>query len=327
MISTSNRLLVVLTCLALAMSAYAQSPREQLQQMVEQLRANPNDHALRGRIIKQAQEITPAPAIPEEAREPFIMGTTVLKKSSGPAGANKAVELFTQALTVAPWFADAYYNRALARETTGQFETAIDDLKLYLAFTLTDAERREAQDKIYSLKADAQLDATKKAEQSKIARAEEDKRQAQQAKRDVIAQIKNAVGGRRYNNSILSYSRESPFAGVNQHELFGGGKYYLYGAYDYYTYFWKFSDERVEVWYTADDGSPYMDRVGESWGPKITDMRWFASEPKNGQRIWGYFDLQSGVLYTGGISGGRPLNDSEFDPNKRYVYFRSQPQK
>ena len=73
MISTRNRLLVVLTCLALAASAYAQSPREQLQQMVEQLRANPNDTVLRGRIIRQAQEITPALAIPEEAREPFIM--------------------------------------------------------------------------------------------------------------------------------------------------------------------------------------------------------------------------------------------------------------
>jgi tetratricopeptide (TPR) repeat protein len=235
MSSTSKLFLYALTFLFLATSAYAQSPREQLQLLVEQLRANPNDNALRGRIIKQAQEITPAPAIPEEAREPFIMGTTVLKKASGPAGASKAVELFTQALTVAPWFADAYYNRSLAHETAGQFESAIDDLKLYLAFTLTDAERREAQDKIYSLKADAQLDATKKAEQSKIARAEEDKRQAQQAKRDVITQIKNAVGSRSYKSSTLSYSDqgEKVWGGVTQHELLSG-KYYLY-------IFWFFS--------------------------------------------------------------------------------------
>ena len=171
----------------------------------------------------------------------------MLKKSSGPDGANKAVELFTQALTVAPWFADAYYNRALARETTGQFDPAIDDLKLYLAFTLTDAERREAQDKIYSLKADAQLDATKKAEQSKIARAEEDKRQAQQAKRDVITQIKNAVGNRNYESYILSYSNqgENVWGGVTQHELFGQ-RYYMY---DYHPrVYLKFFDERVELW-------------------------------------------------------------------------------
>jgi hypothetical protein len=131
MTSTSKGLSVVLTFLVLAASAYAQSPREQLQQMVEQLRANQNDHLLRGRIIKQAQEITPAPAIPEEAREPFVMGITVLRKASDPAGASKAVDLFTQALTVAPWFADAYYNRAMAREIAAQLEPAIDDLKLY----------------------------------------------------------------------------------------------------------------------------------------------------------------------------------------------------
>ena len=45
----------------------AQSPREQLQQMVQQLQRNPNDNALRERIIKLAQEIKPSPVIPDEA--------------------------------------------------------------------------------------------------------------------------------------------------------------------------------------------------------------------------------------------------------------------
>jgi|CXWL01.1.fsa_nt_gi tetratricopeptide (TPR) repeat protein len=163
--SASKLIIVLLTFLTLATSAYAQSLplREQLSQLVEQLQKTPTDNALRERIIKLATSIKPAPAIPEEAREPFVMGATVLKKASDPAGAGKAVDLFTQALTIAPWFAEAYYNRALARETAGQFEPAIDDLKLYLEFKLTDAERREAQDKIYSLKADAQLAVSKNA--------------------------------------------------------------------------------------------------------------------------------------------------------------------
>ena len=161
--SVSNLTIVVFTFVALAASAYAQSPREQLQQMVEQLQKTPTDNALREKIIKLATSIKPPQAIPEEAREPFVMGATVLKKASDPAGASKAVDLFSQALTIAPWFAEAYYNRALARETAGQFEPAIDDLKLYLEFKLTDAERREAQDKIYSLKADAQLAVSKNA--------------------------------------------------------------------------------------------------------------------------------------------------------------------
>ena len=169
--STSKLIIFILLFLTLAASASAQSPREQLNQLVEQLQKTPSDNALRERIIKLAMSIKPAPAIPEEAREPFVMGATVLKKASDSAGASKAVELFTQALTIAPWFADAYYNRALAREAAGQFESAIDDLKLYLEFTLTDAERRDAQDKIYSLKADAQLAFAKKAEEVKAAAA------------------------------------------------------------------------------------------------------------------------------------------------------------
>lgn len=169
--STGKLIMFAFTLFALAASAHAQSAREQLQQMVEQLQKTPSDNALRERIIKLAQTLKPAPAIPEEAREPFVMGATVLKKAGGPAGASNAVELFTKALNIAPWFADAYYNRAIAREIAGQFEPAIDDLKLYLEFKLTDAERREAQDKIYSLKADAQLASAKKSEEVKAAAA------------------------------------------------------------------------------------------------------------------------------------------------------------
>ena len=167
--TTGKLIIFILTFLAMAVSAYAQTPREQLQQMAEQLQKAPNDNALREKIITLAASIKPAPAIPEEAREPFVMGATVLKKSSDPAGASKAVDLFTQALNIAPWFADAYYNRAIAREAAGQYELAIDDIKFYLEFKLTDAERREAQDKIYSLKAEAQLGSANKAEDKQAA--------------------------------------------------------------------------------------------------------------------------------------------------------------
>jgi len=70
--STSKLIIFVLTLVALAASAYAQSPREQLQQMVEQLQKSPNDNALRERIIKLGAQIKPAPAIPEEARKHFV---------------------------------------------------------------------------------------------------------------------------------------------------------------------------------------------------------------------------------------------------------------
>ncbi|MGB9080658.1 MAG: hypothetical protein WCD00_05115 [Desulfuromonadaceae bacterium] len=326
--STGKLIIFVLTLLALATSAYAQSTREQLQQMVEQLQKTPNDNALREKIVNLATSIKPLPAIPEEAREPFVMGATILKRASGPAGAGKAVELFTQALNIAPWFADAYYNRAIARESAGEFEAAMDDLKLYLGFNLSAAERREAQDKIYSLKADAQLAYAKKAEQSKIVSAVEEKRQAQQAKLDVITNIKNVVNNRNYQQKNLGYNNNSWDGGVNQNELFGGGTFYMFSFDFHVPIYWKFFDERVELWGSSSYGQELLLR-GESWGPKVTDMRWFQVNTltlKNALQVWAYFDLRNGYLYST-LNGWvmRPINDSEFDPNKRYNYVLYKP--
>ena len=65
---TTKLLIVGLACLALAASAYAQSPREQLKQMVAQLQKSPDDNALREKIIKLAPMLKPSPALPEEAK-------------------------------------------------------------------------------------------------------------------------------------------------------------------------------------------------------------------------------------------------------------------
>lgn len=165
-------LVLVFTTLALGSNVtipgHAQAAREELQQFSAQLQKTPSDSALREKVIKLAETLKPPPAIPEEARKPFVMGAALLKKASGPADAAKAAEWFTTAIEIAPWFADAYYNRAVARETAGQFSEAMDNLKTYLLFKLPAQERREVQDKIYALEVDAQLAATKKVEEEKV---------------------------------------------------------------------------------------------------------------------------------------------------------------
>ena len=47
--SSRKLIILIFTLLALTASAYAQSPREQLQQMVEQLQKTPNDNAFHER--------------------------------------------------------------------------------------------------------------------------------------------------------------------------------------------------------------------------------------------------------------------------------------
>ena len=325
--TTGTLILLLCTFLAFTTSAYALSPREDLQQLVEQLQKAPNDTVLREKIITLATNIKPAPAIPEEAREPFIMGATVFKKASDPAGASKADELFTQALNIAPWFADAYYNRAIAREAAGHFDSAINDLELFLTFKLTDAERREAQDKVYSLKAEALLASAKQTELDKIARAEDEKRQSAQAKHDVITKIKNAVNNRNYQQKHIGYDKSGNWdKGANQYEMFGGGTYYMWSFDMHAPIYWKFFDDRVEMWgnNTSQVGGQNLLLRGEPWGPEVTDLRWFqvnGTTLENGMQVWASFNLQNGYLYST-LNGWamRPVDDSGYDPNKRYNY-------
>lgn len=83
--TTCNLLIAAFTLLTLTASAYAQSPREQLNQLTAQLQQTPTDNVLRERIIKLGAEIKPAPAIPEEARRPFVRANTALKDAKTEA--------------------------------------------------------------------------------------------------------------------------------------------------------------------------------------------------------------------------------------------------
>jgi tetratricopeptide (TPR) repeat protein len=118
-----------LLSLMLATSAYAQSPREQLQQMVEQLQKSPGDNILRERIIKLALTLKPAPALPTEAERRMARGEAAFKGSGSPADYKDAVKEFELATLAAPWYGDAYFNLGLAQDKTGDLDGALRSLK------------------------------------------------------------------------------------------------------------------------------------------------------------------------------------------------------
>ena len=157
----SNRfflvLLSVMLTLAFAASAHAQSPREHLQQLTTQLQQTPNDNVLRERIIKLGAEIKPAPAIPEEARRSFVEGVNIVKLAKDASAQKLAIGSFNEALKIAPWWGDAYYNLAVAQELTGQLNDAERALKWFLLTNPGESESREAQDRIYGLSAKRKL--------------------------------------------------------------------------------------------------------------------------------------------------------------------------
>jgi hypothetical protein len=131
---------LLLGCFTLMVSGHvqAESPREQLNQMIQKLQQNPNDNALREKIIRLVQTVKPVPVIPEDARR------------------NE------QAADLAPQWREARYNLALAKEAAGDYSGAVTDMKLYQLFKLPDEEARNAQDRIYVLEAKVAEAAKKK---------------------------------------------------------------------------------------------------------------------------------------------------------------------
>ena len=128
--STGKLIIFVITFLAVAASAYAQPPREQLQQMVQQLQKSPNDNVLREKIIKLAVTLKPAPTIPDEAERHMAYGTAAFTGAKSSADYKEAVKEFEQATLAAPWYGDAYFNLGVAQDKAENYEAALRSLNL-----------------------------------------------------------------------------------------------------------------------------------------------------------------------------------------------------
>ena len=135
------------------------NPRELLRQLTEQLRKDPADNCVNPRrfIVKLASGLKPAPAIPEEARRHFIEGSAIVKAGKNPAQQALAAQSFAEALKIAPWWGDAYYNLGVAQELAEKYDEAEQAFNFYLLSNPGETEKREVQDRIYALAAKRKL--------------------------------------------------------------------------------------------------------------------------------------------------------------------------
>ncbi|OGP37233.1 MAG: hypothetical protein A2X93_00035 [Deltaproteobacteria bacterium GWC2_56_8] len=106
--------------------ANAESPREQLKQMVEQLQKTPSDDALREQVIHLARETKPKPTIPHEALQLENAGLTLFKKAKTQQDFQAVVHEYEQALRLAPWVASLYFGLGEAYEKLG--DTTVGEL-------------------------------------------------------------------------------------------------------------------------------------------------------------------------------------------------------
>jgi tetratricopeptide (TPR) repeat protein len=149
---TALKIVFYLLILATRVPAvYAEFPREQLKQMVEQFQKNPTDNALREKIIKLAQTIKPAPAIQEEVERRMVRGIAAFESAKNIDDYESAISEFQAANIAAPWFSNAYFNLGVANEKAGNFKEAMENWRFYL-LTITDKkETTDIKQRIYKL--------------------------------------------------------------------------------------------------------------------------------------------------------------------------------
>lgn len=110
--------------------AYAESPREQLKQMIVQLQKNPADNALRENIIHLAMKMNPIPALPEAARQHMIQGSKMFSAAQNLEDYRRTENEFKAATLIAPWLAEAYCQLGEAQSKASERPAAISNFEL-----------------------------------------------------------------------------------------------------------------------------------------------------------------------------------------------------
>jgi tetratricopeptide (TPR) repeat protein len=147
--TTVKLIIVAVALLVLVASANAQSPREELQQMIEQLQKTPTDHALREKIIQLAPTLNPSPALPDAAIAFEGRGQFAFRSATSEGDFLAAAQEYEKAVAVAPWVPGYYADLCTIYEKAGKFEDAKRHCGFYLVgltdpAQVTDVKRRIA---------------------------------------------------------------------------------------------------------------------------------------------------------------------------------------
>jgi tetratricopeptide (TPR) repeat protein len=125
-------LLPLFCAITIPARAQTANPQDTLTQYVADLQSNPNDTALRGKIIVLAQTMKTPPAVPADAYELVGRAAYAIKNANTDADFIAAADAYGKALQLAPWVADYYFNQGVAYEKAKHFDEAIADFNWYL---------------------------------------------------------------------------------------------------------------------------------------------------------------------------------------------------
>ena len=175
MILSAPVLLLLFFAIVIPAQAQTANPQDTLNQYVADLQKNPDDTALRQKVIAFVQTMSPAPEIPEEANHHYIRASIFVKQATGDADYESAINEYRQALLIAPWWGSAYYNLAMVLRVSRRFDEATANLKLCLLTNMNEKDAKEAHDTLYAIEVEKELAIKRKAE----AQAAADKQRAE----------------------------------------------------------------------------------------------------------------------------------------------------
>ena len=123
----------------------SKDPQERFAAYVRLLQQNPLNDPLREKVFALANSFPAPPAIPEEARQLFVLATDQIKQAGSPAALDQPIRLLRKTLEIAPWWGNAYFNLSRALEMRGQYDDSIRQLNYYLKLNPPEADARDAR--------------------------------------------------------------------------------------------------------------------------------------------------------------------------------------
>jgi len=130
-----------------------------------------DDQRIREKIIEVARKLDPPPAVSEEAERHLARGRAAVKLAQGAVEYNEAIQEFKEALRLAPWLAEAYFNLGLVQDKAGRHDDAIRSLQFYLLAAPNAPDLKEVQSLIFEIEYRKER-ALRKAEEEAIQAAE-----------------------------------------------------------------------------------------------------------------------------------------------------------
>jgi hypothetical protein len=146
---------------------FAQSPREELQQMIEQLQKSPNDHALREKIIQLAPTLKPSPALPDAAIAFEGRGQFAFRSATSEGDFLVAAQEYEKAVAAAPWVPGYYADLCTIYEKAGKFEAAKRHCGFYLIGLTDPAQMTDVKRRIAGLEFGIEKSAKEEAEKAR----------------------------------------------------------------------------------------------------------------------------------------------------------------